>query len=56
MKEVAPQNEVCFSAYSAAMTQIQSKTLEENLTNPDLISYQKRKREAADEGIKNVCW
>lgn len=56
MKEVAPQNELCFNRYSNAMREIQSKTVEQNASNPDMISYQKRKREAADEGIKNVCW
>lgn len=58
MREVAPQNNVCFTRFSSDMKQIQEKSENQNnLSNPnELITYQKRKREAADEGIKSVCW
>ena len=57
MKKVEPENEVCYSRYAEAMKQIQSKGPEQqNATSDDQVSFQKKKREAADEGIKNICW
>lgn len=57
MKKVEEQNEICLSKYTIAMKEIESRTThDENTSEPDLISYQKKKREAADEGIKSVCW
>ncbi|CAH0564860.1 unnamed protein product [Brassicogethes aeneus] len=57
MKKVEPENEVCFKRYRKAMENIQanSPSIEAAADINDLVSYQKRKREAADEGIKNVC-
>ncbi|XP_017768587.1 PREDICTED: uncharacterized protein LOC108556823, partial [Nicrophorus vespilloides] len=55
MKEVAAENEVCFSRYSTAMTSISSNAPQiQNESEPNSI-FQKKKREAADEGIKSVC-
>lgn len=58
MREVAPQNNICFTRFSTEMKQIQEKSeTQNNFSNPtELITYQKRKREAADEGIRSVCW
>ncbi|RZC31774.1 uncharacterized protein BDFB_007301, partial [Asbolus verrucosus] len=55
MKKVEKENEVCLKRYVNTMKEIQSRTKEETTVEPDLITYQKRKREAADEGIKSVC-
>ncbi|XP_060522888.1 uncharacterized protein LOC132699914 [Cylas formicarius] len=58
MQRVEPENEICFKKYAKQMNEIQSKSPIENVSEPDLVSYQtyqKRKRDAADEGIKNVC-
>lgn len=58
MKQVEPETEVCFKRYSKAMKEIQANTppTDINVDEKDLVSYQKKKREAADEGIKSVCW
>lgn len=56
MKKVERENEVCFKRYTKAMNDIQSNTPEVNSAEPDIVSVLKKKREAADEGIKNVCW
>lgn len=58
MREVAPQNNICFTRFSGEMKEIQAKSeTQNNFSNPnELITYQKRKREAADEGIRSVCW
>ncbi|XP_018573831.1 uncharacterized protein LOC108912896 [Anoplophora glabripennis] len=55
MKRVEKQNEVCFKRYTKAMNEIQSNTPEVNSSEPDIVNVIKKKREAADEGIKNVC-
>ncbi|XP_030764466.1 uncharacterized protein LOC115888764 [Sitophilus oryzae] len=58
MQTVEPQNEICFKKYTKNMSDIQAKTPIDNVSEEDLIAYksfQKRKRDAADEGIKNVC-
>lgn len=58
MREVASENNFCFSRFSTDMKLIQEKSEGQNVANSpnELISYQKRKREAADEGIRSVCW
>lgn len=57
MKEVEPESKVCFNRYSKAMSEIQAKTEEkQTLSEVDEISYQKKKRDAANEGIRSVCW
>ncbi|CAH1377472.1 uncharacterized protein [Tenebrio molitor] len=55
MKKVEKQNEVCLNRYTTAMKAIDSQTRDEATEDPDLVTYQKRKREAADEGIRKVC-
>ncbi|KAJ8972035.1 hypothetical protein NQ314_000418 [Rhamnusium bicolor] len=55
MKQVEKENEVCFKRYTKAMNEIQSNTPELNNSEPDIVNVMKKKREAADEGIKNVC-
>lgn len=61
MTQVENENKLCFKRYTEAMREIQANT-------PDMpeatqivsveteIKFQKKKREAADKGIKNVCW
>nr|CAH7768843.1 unnamed protein product [Callosobruchus chinensis] len=58
MQKVEKQNAICFKRYTTAMHEIQSKTpaSEVSQAEPDIINLMKKKREAADEGIKNVCW
>lgn len=62
MKKVEKKNEMCFKKYTKTMTEIESRTEHEEdektegSAEPNQITYQKRKREAADEGIKSVCW
>lgn len=63
MSKVSTQNEVCFHRYSRAMQDIRSKSNEnyeeikiEEVSEQDVILNQKRKREARNESIKNVCW
>lgn len=60
MGEVAPQIEVCHDRFSAEMKLIQERSERQNNNNNsnpnEPITYQKRKREAADEGIRSVCW
>ncbi|VEN52813.1 unnamed protein product [Callosobruchus maculatus] len=58
MQKVEKQNAICFKRYTTAMHEIQSKTPASEVTQaePDIINLMKKKREAADEGIKNVCW
>ncbi|XP_076275174.1 uncharacterized protein LOC143206489 [Rhynchophorus ferrugineus] len=58
MQIVDPQNEVCFKKYTKNMSEIQAKTPIDAIPESDVMAYrslQKRKRDAADEGIKNVC-
>lgn len=55
MTKVEPQTEVCLKRYSKAMEEIQSNTPELNISEPDTVGVLKKKREAADEGIRNVC-
>ncbi|CAH1129180.1 unnamed protein product [Ceutorhynchus assimilis] len=58
MQKVEPENEVCFKQYTKKMNEIEAKTPMEAITAEDLTAYKtslKRKRDAADEGIKNVC-
>lgn len=62
MKQVADKNQVCFDRYSQAMKEIQGRprideVAVEDVPAVDMVEYQrKRKRQIADEGIKNVCW
>lgn len=62
MSEVSSQTEVCFNTYSRAMKEIQSKSHENDddikiqVEEDDIVLSQKRKREARNESIKNVCW
>lgn len=65
MKQAEPQNEVCLKGYKSAMYKIESDSVEKQEEEDatvtgsepdDKLRYQKRKREAADEGIKSVCW
>lgn len=56
MKKVEKQNEMCLKTYTKAMKEIESRTEEQTTSEPDLVTYQKRKRETADEGIRSVCW
>lgn len=62
MKKVEKENEICLKKYTKAMKEIESRTVHEEeeeaqgSVEPNLITYQKRKREAANEGIKSVCW
>ncbi|KAJ3641198.1 hypothetical protein Zmor_027713 [Zophobas morio] len=55
MKQVEKQNEVCLKTYTDEMKEIESRTQQETTADPDLVTYQKRKREVADEGIRSVC-
>jgi len=58
MQTVEPQNEVCFKQYTKKINEIESKTPMDSISEEDLMSFKtslKRKRDAADEGIKNVC-
>ncbi|EFA07708.1 uncharacterized protein LOC100141683 isoform X2 [Tribolium castaneum] len=55
MKKVEKQNEMCLKTYTKAMKEIESRTEEQVTDEPDLVTYQKRKRETADEGIRSVC-
>lgn len=61
MKQVADKNQVCFDRYSQAMKEIQGRprideVAVEDVPAVDMVEYQrKRKRQIADEGIKNVC-
>lgn len=54
LKKVEPRNDICFKRYTKKMHEIQSQQ-PINISETDIITYQKRKRAAADEGIKNVC-
>lgn len=60
MKNVESQTKGCFSKYATAMQDIQTKTnLEEErevIMDTDIFMYEKRKRETADKGIRDVCW
>lgn len=56
MKQVEKENEICFKRYTKTMNEIQPNTPEVSPTEPDIVNVIKRKREAANEGIKNVCW
>ncbi|KAL3274609.1 hypothetical protein HHI36_015990 [Cryptolaemus montrouzieri] len=59
MKEVESQTKVCFTRYAEAMHDIQTKTnLEEEreeIMDTDIFTYEKRKRETADKGMRDVC-
>ncbi|XP_045477795.1 uncharacterized protein LOC123682979 [Harmonia axyridis] len=59
MKNVESQTKGCFSKYATAMQDIQTKTnLEEErevIMDTDIFMYEKRKRETADKGIRDVC-
>lgn len=59
MQKIEQQNEVCFKQYTNQMRQIAEKTPMNDISQEDLLTFKttmKRKRDAADEGIKNVCW
>lgn len=63
MQTIEKENEVCFNQYNRKMNEIQAKTPMDDITQEDILISQeafsktmKRKRDAADEGIKNVCW
>lgn len=62
MSDVSSQTEVCFNRYSRAMKEIQSKSndnedeIKIQIEEDDIVLNQKRKREARNENIKNVCW
>lgn len=59
MQRIEKENEMCFKQYTRRMNEIESKTPMDAITEEDLVSFKtslKRKRDAADEGIKNVCW
>uniref|UniRef100_A0AAR5QE90 Protein TsetseEP domain-containing protein n=1 Tax=Dendroctonus ponderosae TaxID=77166 RepID=A0AAR5QE90_DENPD len=62
MQTIEKENEVCFNQYNRKMNEIQAKTPMDDITQEDILISQeafsktmKRKRDAADEGIKNVC-
>ncbi|CAH1116015.1 unnamed protein product [Phaedon cochleariae] len=55
MSRAANENEVCFKRYTRAMHTIQSNSPEINISEPDIVTVLKKKRAAADEGIKNIC-
>lgn len=59
MKEVEKDTRVCFAKYSQAINEIQMRTEaeeeREEILNTDIFMYEKRKRETADRGIRNVC-
>lgn len=62
MSSVTDHHEVCFNRYSRAFKEILSKShanedeTEVEVEQQDIILNQKRKREAANKNIKNVCW
>lgn len=59
MQKIEQQNEVCFKQYTNQMRNIAEKTPMNDISQEDLLTFKttmKRKRDAADEGIKNVCW
>lgn len=58
MQTVEPLNEICFKRYTKKVNEIESKTPMDSLSEKDIIAFKsslKRKRDAADEGIKNMC-
>ncbi|XP_050297678.1 uncharacterized protein LOC126737034 [Anthonomus grandis grandis] len=58
MQRIEQKNEVCFKQYTKRMNEIESKTPMDSITEDDLVAFKtsyKKKRDAADEGIKNVC-
>ncbi|XP_066137512.1 uncharacterized protein [Euwallacea fornicatus] len=58
MQKIEEQNEVCFKQYTKQMNDIEAKTPMDVISEEDLLTFKntmKRKRDAADEGIKNVC-
>ncbi|KAL1497390.1 hypothetical protein ABEB36_008368 [Hypothenemus hampei] len=59
MQLIEKENEVCFKQYTQKMSEIQEKSpMGDIVMEDDLLTFKttmKRKRDAADEGIKNVC-
>lgn len=57
MNEESSGNDVCYNKYAGVMEEIQSKTKEKKEDyDEDVVSYQKKKREAGNEDVKNICW
>ncbi|KAJ8957379.1 hypothetical protein NQ318_004858, partial [Aromia moschata] len=55
MAQVEKEAQVCFKRYAKAMNEIQANTPDIDSAEADIASAMKRKREAADLGIRNVC-
>ncbi|XP_018330278.1 uncharacterized protein LOC108740451 [Agrilus planipennis] len=60
MQSLQTQNQICFDKYAKDITSIQLETdqkvqIKEKVTPDQIVTYAKRKREAADMGIRSVC-
>lgn len=55
MKQAESENEVCLKRYARAMKEVTDNTPEMDNSDPDIFNALKKKREAADLGIRNVC-
>lgn len=61
MTQVEDENKLCFKRYTETMHQIQANTPDmpeatQIISSEQDNKLQKKKREAADKGIKNLCW
>ncbi|KAJ8986135.1 hypothetical protein NQ317_005607 [Molorchus minor] len=55
MAQVEKEAQVCFKRYAKAINEIQANTLDVNSEELDMAMVMKKKREAADVGVRSVC-